>query len=150
MRHRKSGRKLNMSPSHRKALFRSLVTALFLHGRIRTSLARAKEVRPLADRMISLGKAGNLSARRMALQTIYEKSVVKKLFDEIAPQFRDRAGGYTRIIKMDWRRGDHAPMSLLELTQAEREVKPQARKKKRRDRSAEEKKGGGAETQSSS
>jgi large subunit ribosomal protein L17 len=127
-----------------------LVTALFLHGRIRTSLARAKEIRPLADRMVSLGKAGSLSARRMALQTIYEKSVVKKLFDEIAPQFRDRAGGYTRIIKIDWRTGDHAPMSLLELTQGGREVKAQTRKKKRKDRSAEEKKGGGAEAKPSS
>ena len=130
MRHRNRGRKLNLSPSHRRALLRALVTALIAHGRIRTTLARAKEARSLADRMISLAKDGSLHARRQALETIYEKVVVRKLFEELAGQFRDRSGGYTRIIKSDCRKGDHASMSLLELTVSREEKKTRVPKKR--------------------
>jgi large subunit ribosomal protein L17 len=116
MRHLKAGRKLNRSASHRRALFRNLVTALFERESIRTTDAKAKEVRRLAERMITLGKNGSLAARRRALGFIQSKSVVKRLFDEIAPRFRERSGGYTRSIKVGIRHGDAAPISVIQLT----------------------------------
>lgn len=116
MRHLNAGRKLNRSASHRRALFRNLVTALFERERIRTTDAKAKEVRRLAERMITLGKDGSLAARRRALAFIQSRKVVAKLFADIAPRFKDRAGGYTRIIKIGVRHGDAAPISMLQLT----------------------------------
>lgn len=116
MRHLKAGRKLNRSASHRRALFRNLVTALFERERIRTTDAKAKEVRRLAERMITLGKNGSLAARRRALAFIQSKTAVKRLFDDIAPRFRERKGGYTRTIKVGIRRGDAAPISVIQLT----------------------------------
>ncbi len=116
MRHLNAGRKLNRSASHRRALFRNLVTALFERERIRTTDAKAKEVRRLAERMITLGKDGSLAARRRALSFIQKRGVVAKLFADIAPRFADRAGGYTRIIKLGIRQGDAAPISVLQLT----------------------------------
>ncbi len=116
MRHLKAGRKLNRSASHRRALFRNLVTALLERERIRTTDAKAKEVRRLAERMITLGKNGTLGARRRALSYIQSRMVVKRLFDEIAPRFKDRPGGYTRTIKIGIRHGDAAPISQIELT----------------------------------
>jgi large subunit ribosomal protein L17 len=116
MRHLKSGRKLNRSGSHRRALLRNLVTALLERERIRTTDAKAKEVRRFAERMITLGKRGTLPARRRALAFIQKPGVVRRLFDEIAPRFKDRPGGYTRTVKIGIRRGDAAEMAVIELT----------------------------------
>ena len=115
MRHRKSGRQLSRNSSHRWALMRNLVTALLRDEKIQTTDPKAKELRRWADRVITLGKAGSLHARRQALGIVQDKAVVRKLFDTIAPRFKSRAGGYTRIIKVGWRRGDAAQMSLIEL-----------------------------------
>jgi large subunit ribosomal protein L17 len=115
MRHLKSGRKLNRTSSHRWALIRNLVTALLRDEKIRTTDPKAKELRRWADRVITLGKQGSLHARRRALGIVQDKTVVRKLFDTIAPRFKDRPGGYTRIIKIGQRRGDAAPVSLIEL-----------------------------------
>ena len=116
MRHLNAGRKLNRSASHRRALFRNLVTALLERERIKTTDAKAKEVRRLAERMITLGKDGSLAARRRALAYIQRRQVVTRLFDEIAPRFKDRPGGYTRTIKLGLRHGDAAPISVIQLT----------------------------------
>jgi large subunit ribosomal protein L17 len=118
MRHRRAGRKLNRTPAHRRALFRNLVTALLEHERIRTTDPKAKEVRRLADRVITLGKRGSLHARRQALAFVCKPGVVRKLFDDVAPRFANRAGGYTRVVKLGPRLGDAAPLSLVELTEA--------------------------------
>jgi large subunit ribosomal protein L17 len=115
MRHQKSGRKLGRNSSHRKAMFRNMVTSLFEHGSIRTTDARAKELRKVADRMVTLGKRDTVHARRHAAKTIQDKVVLHKLFGEIAGGFSERHGGYTRIIKLGNRRGDNAPMSVIEL-----------------------------------
>jgi large subunit ribosomal protein L17 len=115
MRHLKSGRKLSRNSSHRWALMRNLVTSLLRDEKIQTTDPKAKELRRWADRVITLGKEGSLHARRRALGIVQDKAVVRKLFDTIAPRFKDRAGGYTRIIKVGWRRGDAAPVSLIEL-----------------------------------
>ena len=119
MRHLKSGRKLSRSSSHRWALMRNLITSLLREEKIRTTDPKAKELRRWADRVITLGKQGSLHARRQALGIVQDKSVVRKLFDTIAPRFKDRPGGYTRIIKIGWRRGDAAPVSLIELVGGE-------------------------------
>src|SRR6185295_2189139 len=111
MRHLKTGRKLNRTSAHRKALFRNLVTSLLEHEHVRTTDAKAKELRGIADRMITLGKRGDLHARRQAAAYIKRRSVVTKLFSEVAERFRERAGGYTRIVKIGPRHGDTAPMS---------------------------------------
>ncbi|MBI1996701.1 MAG: 50S ribosomal protein L17 [Deltaproteobacteria bacterium] len=115
MRHRKSGRQLSRNSSHRWALMRNLVTALLRDEKIQTTDPKAKELRRWADRVITLGKEGSLHARRQVLGIVQDKAVVRKLFDTIAPRFKERAGGYTRIIKVGWRRGDAAQMSLIEL-----------------------------------
>ena len=117
MRHRKSGRKLSRTSSHRKALMRNMVTSLLDHERIETTDAKAKELRGLADRMITLGKRGDLHARRQALSVIRSKAVTAKLFDELAERFRGRPGGYTRVIKLGNRVGDAAPVSIIELVE---------------------------------
>lgn len=117
MRHRKAGRKLGRNPSHRKALYRNMVTSLFEHGKIETTDAKAKEVRRIAERLITLGKRGDLHARRQALAYVRTKGVVAKLFSEISPRYAQRPGGYTRIVKVGNRRGDNAPVSILELVQ---------------------------------
>ena len=115
MRHLNAGRKLNRSASHRRALFRNLVTALLERERIKTTDAKAKETRRLTERMITLGKEGTLAARRRALTFVQSRAVVKKLFDDIAPRFKERNGGYTRIVKIGIRHGDAAPVSIIEL-----------------------------------
>jgi large subunit ribosomal protein L17 len=117
MRHLNSGRKLSRSSSHRKALMRNMVTSLILHGSIRTTDAKAKEVRRWAERMITLGKKQTVAARRRARAFVQTDEAVYKLFSEVAPRFEHRAGGYTRIVKLGNRPGDCAPMSLLELTE---------------------------------
>jgi large subunit ribosomal protein L17 len=129
MRHLNSGRKLNRTGSHRKALFRNMVLALIRHGRITTTDAKAKELRRFADKMVTLGKQGDLSARRLAFAFMQSRDAVKKLFDEIAPQFRERPGGYTRVIKFERRRGDAAPLSVIEFTGTSDTVAKKVKKK---------------------
>ena len=119
MRHQKAGRKLNKNSTHRKALFRNMVTSLLDHEQIRTTDAKAKELRGLADRMITLGKRGDLHARRQALSVIRDKAVTAKLFGELADRYRDRPGGYTRVIKLGHRAGDAAPEAMIELVDRE-------------------------------
>ncbi len=115
MRHRKKGRKLNRTASHRRAMLRNMATSLFLHERVETTTAKAKELRPYAERLITLAKRGDLHARRLAAAKVRDRAVVGKLFDDIGPRFQDRPGGYTRILKLGARKGDAADMSLIEL-----------------------------------
>ncbi len=116
MRHQKRGRKLGRDSAHRKSLYANLTSELIQHGRIRTTLAKAKEVRPVAEQMITLGKRGDLHARRQALSELsQDKFLVHKLFEEIAPRYAERPGGYTRIIKLGPRLGDAAEMAYIEL-----------------------------------
>ena len=119
MRHLKTGRKHNRSASHRLALMRNLVTSLFRHERIQTTDPKAKELRGWADHVITLGKEGTLHARRQAIGIVQDKGVVRKIFDSLAPRYKDRPGGYTRIVKVGWRHGDGAPLSLIELLPAD-------------------------------
>lgn len=131
MRHGKSGRKLNRTTSHRTAMFRNMVTSLLQHERIYTTVPKAKELRRWADWMITLAKRGDLHARRQALMVIREKDVLHKVFAELGPRYQNRSGGYTRIIKVGYRRGDASPMCILELMTADtqttpRRVKPKA------------------------
>jgi len=123
MRHGKSGRRLGRTTSHREAMFRNLVTSFLNHEKITTTDAKAKEIRSVAEKMITLGKRGDLHSLRQAASYIREKSVVTKLFSTIAPRYKDRSGGYTRIVKLGIRQGDAAPVSLIELV--EEEMKPQ-------------------------
>ena len=110
-----SYRKLGRNSSARKALFKSILTSFFRYGRIETTEAKAKEIRSLADHLITLAKRGDLSTRRQAIARLADVDVVRKLFDEIAGKYTDRQGGYTRILKMGPRRGDAAPMVIIEL-----------------------------------
>lgn len=115
MRHNKAGRKLGRTSEHRKAMLRNMVTSLFEHERIVTTVPKAKEARRIADKMITLAKRGDLHARRQAAAYIQSREVVSKLFDAISTQFAERQGGYTRIIQTGTRAGDAAPMAILEL-----------------------------------
>ena len=130
MRHRKAGLKLNRTSSHRNAMFRNMVTSLFKHERIRTTDTKAKGLRHWADHVITLAKRGDLHARRQALSIVREKNVVHKLFDEAVERFGSISGGYTRIIKMGRRPGDAAPVSVIELIDAERVKKKKTTEKK--------------------
>jgi large subunit ribosomal protein L17 len=130
MRHRLAGRQFGRNSSHRKALFRNLVTSLLEHGHIETTEAKAKELRGIADKMITLGKKGDLSAKRMALSYIQSRDVVAKLFSEIAPRSAERNGGYTRVIKTRVRLGDSAPMAIIELVDKEGAAAPKPKAKK--------------------
>ena len=115
MRHLKQGRKLGRTSAHRKALLRNLATALLEHERILTTEPKAKELRRVADKLVTLGKRGNLHARRQALQVVQSNAIVQKLFNEIAPRFAGRQGGYTRILRLGYRPGDAAAMAVIEL-----------------------------------
>jgi large subunit ribosomal protein L17 len=119
MRHRVRGRKLGRTSAHRKALFRNQLTALFTHDRIVTTLAKAKELRPLAERMVTLAGTGTLPARRKILTMVPDKEIVRRLFDEIAPRFTDRPGGYTRVMRLGRRRGDGAELAIIEFVDYE-------------------------------
>ena len=133
MYHGKAGRKLGRSSSHREAMFRNMVTSIIKHESIRTTDATAKEVRKLADRMITLGKRGDLHARRQALSVVRDKEMVAKLFGELAGRFRNRAGGYTRIVKVGYRFGDNAPVSILEyIPDGSRKEKAKPKKKEKK------------------
>ena len=115
MRHRKAGRKLNRTPTHRGALFAALANALFKHEQIATTLPKAKELRRVADRLITLAKRGDLHARRLVFSRIRDDAMVSKLFETLGPRYADRAGGYTRVLKAGFRYGDSAPMAVIEL-----------------------------------
>ena len=115
MRHQRAGKKLGRDSAHRRALYANLAGALIEHGRIKTTEAKAKAVKPLAEQMITLGKRGDLHARRQAVAFLRQKPVVKSLFDDIAPRYAERPGGYTRIIKLGPRLGDAAEMAYIEL-----------------------------------
>ena len=146
MRHLNAGRKLNRTAAHRKALFRNLVTSLLQHEHVRTTDAKAKELRRFADRMITLGKRGTLHARRQALSYIRSRAVVTKLFDEIATRFRERPGGYTRLVKIGPRHGDAASMSVVELTDRGETARAEAERKRERRRRRADKKDASAAT----
>lgn len=115
MRHRKKGRQLSRTRSHRKATLRNMATSLFQHERIETTTAKAKELRPFAERLITLARRGDVHSRRLAATKIQDRQVLGKLFDDIAPRYAERPGGYTRVLKLGNRRGDAAEMSLIEL-----------------------------------
>ena len=143
MRHRSVKVRLSRSTSHRLAMMRNMVTSLIDFERIETTLPKAKQLRRLADRMITLGKEGTLQARRRALAVIRKKSSVSKVFTALADRFRDRNGGYTRILKLGFRHGDGAPMAIIEYLGYAPAKKAEAQSKKKKASSKEEK---GAET----
>jgi large subunit ribosomal protein L17 len=136
MRHLNGHRKLSRNTSHRRALLRNLVTDLLDHGRLMTTLPKAKEVRPLAEKMITLGKRDNLHARRQLQSFLLRDAVAKKVFDTIAPRFADRNGGYSRIIKLGYRKGDGADLAIIELLGSELEVKKAERAEKAKEKQA--------------
>jgi large subunit ribosomal protein L17 len=143
MRHLKAGKKLGRTSSHRLATLRNMVTSFLQHEQIETTDAKAKELKRLADKMVSLGKRGDLHARRQAMSILRDETVGKKLFDDIAPRFKDRSGGYTRILKVGHRHGDNAPVSLIELVvqgkqvQEKKLAKEKAKKEKKKEASKE-------------
>lgn len=115
MRHRKSGRKFNMNSSHRKALFSNMANSLFKHELIKTTLPKAKELRSFAEPLITLSKEDNVAKRRLAFARLRDREVVTKLFNELGPRYKNRAGGYLRIMKCGFKTGDNAPMAYVEL-----------------------------------
>ena len=115
MRHQKSGRKLGRTSSHRQAMFRNMAVSLFRHEQIRTTLPKAKELRRVAEPLITMAKNATMARRRLAFARLRDKDIVGKLFDELAPRYKTRPGGYTRILKCGFRRGDNAPMAYVQL-----------------------------------
>ena len=138
MRHRQKGRKLGRTKSHRELMLRNLVTSLFENESVKTTEPKAKEARKLADRVLTWGKRGDLHSRRLALRHILDAAVVKKVFETLAPRFEGRPGGYTRIIKLGERRGDAAPMVILELTEKTKEVADEKAARKARKEARKE------------
>jgi large subunit ribosomal protein L17 len=132
MRHLKAGRKLGRSSAHRNSLYRNLVAELLSHDRIKTTDEKAKEIRRFADRMVTLGKSGTLAARRRAVAFVRDQKAVQRLFSDIAERFKDRPGGYTRIVKLGVRAGDAASMSLIELTGTSESVEPAKKRRQKR------------------
>jgi large subunit ribosomal protein L17 len=138
VRHRRSGRKLGRDASHRKALYANLASALIEHGRIKTTAPKAKEVRPIAEQMITLGRRGGVHARRQALAYLRSQDVVHKLFSDVGPRFADRQGGYSRIVRIGPRPGDAAEMVYLELVDfLPEEAPPRPRRAAREEQPAE-------------
>ncbi len=125
MRHRRFGRKLNKTPSHRKAMFANMAAALVKHEQIVTTLPKAKELRRVVDKLITLGKRGDLHARRQAISHMRDKAMVSKLFETLGPRYQDRNGGYTRVLKAGFRYGDAAPMAVIELVDRDPEARGQ-------------------------
>ena len=123
MRHRKAGRRFNRSSSHRKAMLSNMAVSLVVHEQIKTTLPKAKELRRVVDRMISLGKKGSLHARRQAHAYLRDDAAVAKLFDGLAERYKERPGGYTRVLKAGFRHGDSAPMAMIELVDRDPDVK---------------------------
>jgi large subunit ribosomal protein L17 len=134
MRHLKGGFKLRRNPSQRKALLRNLTASLIEKNRIETTLAKAKAVRPIVERMITAGKSGTLADKRYVLAYLFKKTTVQKLFNEVAPRFMDRQGGYTRILHTDFRKGDGAAMAILEFVDYKLEVKDKKAKDKKKQK----------------
>ena len=132
MRHQKKTIKLGRTAEHRKALLANQVCSLIEHQRIKTTLAKAKAVRPLAEKMVTLGKRGSIHARRTALATLRQKNAIKKLFDDIAPRSTERNGGYTRIVKLGQRKSDSAPMAFIEWVDAAQAIEEKEEKKAKR------------------
>ena len=128
MRHRKSGKKLGRNTSHRKAMMRNMVTSFFDCEKITTTDARAKELRKMAEKLITMARRGDLHSRRLVMQVVRDGKTVAKLFDTIAPRYADRPGGYTRIIKLGLRAGDNASLSMIELVEEELVAKPKKKK----------------------
>ena len=139
MRHLISGHKLGRNPAHRRATLRNLVTNLIEQERIQTTLLRAKAARPLAERLITLGKRDSLHARRQAASFLQTPNATKKLFADLAPRFADRPGGYTRIIRVGWRIGDGAELAILEFIGSELKKKDKKQKKQKVEEAPEEK-----------
>ena len=125
MRHGLSGRRFNRTSAHRKAMFGNMAAALLKHEQIKTTLPKAKDLRRVVDRLITLGKRGNLHARRQALTVLRDTSITAKLFDELAGRYKDRPGGYTRVLKAGFRYGDMAPMAVIELVDRDPAAKGQ-------------------------
>ena len=123
MRHRQSGRKLNRTSSHRKSLFKNMAQALLKHEQIVTTLPKAKELKRVVEKLITLGKKGNLHSRRLAFNQIRDKDMVSKLFDNLSKRYLDRKGGYTRVLKAGFRYGDSAPMAVIELVDRDEKAK---------------------------
>jgi len=123
MRHRNSGRKLNRTASHRKAMFANMAAALIEHEQIVTTLPKAKDLRPIIEKLVTLAKRGDLHARRQAISAIRSLAGVKKLFETIGPRYKERAGGYTRVLKAGFRHGDSAPVAVIEFVDRDPEAK---------------------------
>jgi large subunit ribosomal protein L17 len=140
MRHQNAHRKLSRNTSHRRALLRNLVTSFLEHGRLMTTLPKAKEIRPLAEKMITLGKRDNLHARRQVHAYLLKDAIAKKVFETIAPKFADRKGGYSRIIKLGNRKGDGADLAIIELLGSELEVKKAERAAKAQEKESKKEK----------
>jgi large subunit ribosomal protein L17 len=138
MRHQKKTIKLGRTAEHRKALLANQICSLIQHQRIKTTLAKAKAVRPLAERMVTLGKNGSIHARRTALATLRQKNAVKKLFEDIAPRSAERNGGYTRIVKLGQRKSDSAPMAFIEWVDMAEVVEGKPREERKAKRQAAE------------
>ena len=126
MRHRKAGRKLNRTWEHRKAMFANMATSVIIHEQIVTTLPKAKEMRSIVDKLITLGKRGDLHARRQAASKLKDPEAVKKLMDVLGPRYAERPGGYTRVLKAGFRYGDNAPMAVLELVDRDVDAKGKA------------------------
>ena len=137
MHHGKSGSKLGRTSSHKEAMLRNMVTSVIKHERIRTTDTKAKELRKLAEKMVTLGKKGSLHARRQALAVVRDKDMVGKLFGELTERYRNRAGGYTRIVKAGFRFGDNAPVSILEFIPDEKKKEKAKPKSKAKSKSKE-------------
>lgn len=142
MRHLNAGYKLGRNTAHRRALLRNLVTSLVLEERIQTTVPKAKAIRPLAERMVTLGKRGSVHARRQAAGYLLDPQAVSKLFETLSPRFGDRPGGYTRIVKTGFRAGDNAPLAYIEFlgSEAMQEAKRKARSARLEKRAAAQKK----------
>lgn len=127
MRHKNSGKQLSRNSSHRRAMLRNMVTSLFAHEQIQTTDVKAKQIRPIAEKMITLAKRGDLHARKQAIAYLQEARVAHRLFEELKGRFTDRQGGYLRIIKVGTRKGDGAPLSIVQLVNMKEKVKGQAK-----------------------
>ena len=123
MRHHKSGRKLNRTSSHRKAMFANMAASLIKHEQIVTTLPKAKDLRPIVEKLVTLAKRGDLHARRQAISQLRDIGTVKKLFETIGPRYKERAGGYTRVLKAGYRYGDAAPVAVIEFVDRDREAR---------------------------
>ena len=123
MRHGRKGRKLNRTAEHRKAMFMNLAQALIKHEQIMTTLPKAKELKPIADKLITLGKKGGLANRRLAIARLQDQGLVEKIFSTLAGRYEKRDGGYTRVLKAGFRKGDNAPMAIIELVDRDQEAR---------------------------